>query len=165
VPQSSNARTVTTVADRDLVAAFIGASRALVAVAAHSLAEVGEEVTLPQFRTLVVLATQGPQRAADLAELLEVTPSTASRMVERLVRKQLVHRIRSEGDRRAVSIELSEDGRQLVNQVTVRRRKEIERILDHLPQRGRQSVMAALQAFADAAGESPERDWALGWDS
>jgi DNA-binding MarR family transcriptional regulator len=150
--------------DRGLVDAFIAASRALVAVAARSLADLGEEVTLPQYRALVVLRTRGPQRAADLADLLDVTPSTASRMIERLVRKHLVRRVRAKDDRRTVRVHLSEAGQTVVSEVTDRRRAEIERILEQMPLRGRKALTSALRAFADAAGEAPEQDWALGWD-
>jgi DNA-binding MarR family transcriptional regulator len=150
--------------DRRLVDAFIGASRALVAVAARSLADLGDDVTLPQYRALVVLRTRGAQRAADLAGLLDVTPSTGSRMIERLVRKRLVRRVRAKDDRRTVRVHLTDAGRQVVSEVTDRRRVEIERILAQIPVRGRRELTAALQTFADAAGEAPERDWALGWD-
>ena len=49
------------VADDELVDTVLAASRALVAVAARSLAAAGDEVTLPQYRALVVLAAHGPQ--------------------------------------------------------------------------------------------------------
>ena len=49
------------VAPDELVDTVLAASRALVAVAARSLAAAGDEVTLPQYRALVVLAARGPQ--------------------------------------------------------------------------------------------------------
>ncbi len=166
-PTSSLAGSSSTGAADDnpgLVDAFIGASRALVAVAARSLADLGEEVTLPQYRALVVLRTRGSQRAADLAVLLDVTPSTASRMIERLVRKRLVRRARSKDDRRTVRVHLTNSGQKVVAQVTDRRRAEIERILAQMPVRGRKTLTTTLRTFAEAAGEAPEQDWALGWD-
>lgn len=54
-------------ADDELVDTVLAASRALVAVAARSLAAAGDEVTLPQYRALVVLAAAGPQGMAELA--------------------------------------------------------------------------------------------------
>ncbi|MGH3283480.1 MAG: MarR family winged helix-turn-helix transcriptional regulator [Streptosporangiaceae bacterium] len=71
----------------ELVDTVLAASRALVAVAARSLAAAGDEVTLPQYRALVVLAARGPQGTAELAAALAVNPSTATRMCDRLVRK------------------------------------------------------------------------------
>ncbi len=150
--------------DRDLVDAFVAASRALVAVAARSLSDLAEDVTLPQYRALVVLSTRGPQRAADLAAGLDVTPSTGSRMIERLARKHLVRRVRATDDRRTVRVHLTPAGKETVARVTDRRRAEIERILEQMPTRGRRALTAALRAFAAAAGEVPEQDWALGWE-
>ncbi|HEY2215680.1 MAG TPA: hypothetical protein VGH31_11530, partial [Acidimicrobiales bacterium] len=51
-----------------MVDAVLSASRVLVAIAARSLADAGEEVTLTQYRSLVVLASRGPQGVAELAE-------------------------------------------------------------------------------------------------
>ena len=50
------------------------ASRALVAVAARSLATVADDVTLPQYRVLIELASRGPLRLADLARRAEGGP-------------------------------------------------------------------------------------------
>ena len=135
-----------------LVDTVLAASRALVAVAARSLAAAGDEVTLPQYRALVVLAAQGPQGTAELAAALAVNPSTATRMCDRLVRKGLVRRHRLAGDRRAVRIALTEPGRNLVADVSRRRRAELARLLGALPAEEREPVIAAFRAFAAAAG-------------
>ena len=70
--------------------AVLRASRALVAVAARSIAQAGDSVTLPQYRALVALAARGPQRVTDLAEELGVHPSSATRMCDRLVKAGFV---------------------------------------------------------------------------
>jgi len=151
--------------DRDgLVDACLGASRAFVAVAARSVANVAQDVTLPQYRVLIELAARGPQRAADLATVLGVDRSTATRMCERLVRKHLVRRHRIASDRRGVRVSLAREGRELVDEVTRRRRIEIAGILERLPGGDRRPMVAALRMFASAAGEVPEQDWSLGWD-
>ncbi|HET9058679.1 MAG TPA: MarR family transcriptional regulator [Acidimicrobiales bacterium] len=146
-----------------LVDAVLTATRALVGVAARSLAPLGEDVTLPQFRALVVLSTQGGQRLAELAQTLRVDPSTATRMCDRLVRKELVHRRRTSDDRRGVRISLAPAGRELVDQVTRRRRAEIGSILAKLDPDSCDAVLSAMEAFAKAAGEPMPDEWALGW--
>jgi DNA-binding MarR family transcriptional regulator len=147
----------------ELVDAVLGASRVLVAVAARSLAGLVEDVTLAQYRVLIELAVRGPQRVADLATVLEVERSTATRMCDRLVRKHLVHRRRVNTDRRGVRVGLTSAGRELVEAVSDRRRAEISRIVKRMPAPDRQVVLGALRAFAVAAGEVPEQDWSLGW--
>jgi DNA-binding MarR family transcriptional regulator len=149
-----------------MVDAVLRASRVLVAIAARSLAnlEGAEDVTLTQYRSLVVLASRGPQGIAALADALAVTPPTASRLCERLVRKGLVRRRTDRSDRRQVRVALTEAGRRLVDVVTERRRQEIARLLQAVPEDARRSVVTGLQLLADAAGEVPEQDWSSGWD-
>ncbi|HTW11869.1 MAG TPA: MarR family transcriptional regulator, partial [Solirubrobacteraceae bacterium] len=74
------------VPDDMVVDAVLTASRTLVAVAEQSLGAAAEETTLAQYRALVVLASRGSQRLVDLARALGVTPPTAGRMCDRLVR-------------------------------------------------------------------------------
>ena len=147
-----------------MVDAVLSASRVLVAIAARSLADAGEEVTLTQYRSLVILASRGPQGVAALAEAVAVTAPTASRLCERLVRKGLVRRRTDRRDRRQVRVGLTEAGRHLVDTVTERRRREIAGLLASIPPQDQRPVAAALQQLARSAGEVPEQDWSTGWD-
>ncbi|NYD43434.1 MarR family transcriptional regulator [Nocardioides panaciterrulae] len=137
----------------DLVTALLRSSRVLVAVAARSLAEVEDVVTVTQFRTLVVLSGRGGTTLRALAESLDVNASTAQRMVERLVAGGLVSRRTGDTDRRQVALELTDEGRQVVERVTERRRKEIARIVRRMPAETRAAFVAAVDAFGDAAEE------------
>lgn len=134
------------------------------AIAARSLADAGEEVTLTQYRSLVVLASRGPQGLGALAELLGVTPPTVSRMCDRLVRKQLILRRADPKDRRQIRVALSARGRRLVEEVIRRRRVEIAQLLASMSSAEQASVATSLQRLADAAGEVREQDWSSGWD-
>jgi DNA-binding MarR family transcriptional regulator len=147
-----------------VIDSVLSASRVLVAVAARSLSDVAEEVTLTQYRTLVVLASRGPQNMAGLAEAVGVTPATATRMCDRLVKKKLIVRRNERGDRRQVRLVLSKTGLDLVTAVTSRRRQEIEKIIDAVPIEERSVLVQALGRFAATAGEVPEQDWSTGWD-
>ncbi|MDE3202668.1 MAG: MarR family transcriptional regulator [Acidobacteriota bacterium] len=147
-----------------VVDAILGASRVLVAIAARSLADVAEEVTLQQYRALVVMATRGPQRVLSLAEALAVTPSTATRMCDRLVRKGLVRRRTARTDRREVRITLTPAGQDLVDEVTRRRKAEISQILAKIPAAEQAAIIDLFDKLAAAAGETPSRDWAGGWE-
>jgi DNA-binding MarR family transcriptional regulator len=153
------------VTDDDVVDAVLRASRVLVSVAVRSLAAVDHDVTLPQYRALVVLASRGPQRPTELAEALAVHPSTITRLCDRLVAKQLVHRGESPANRREVSIELTAKGRRLVDAVTARRRREIATIVANIPARERSATVHALHALGEAAGEPSDAAWFTGVDA
>jgi DNA-binding MarR family transcriptional regulator len=148
-------------ADADPVAvdAVLAASRTLIGVATRSLGAAAEETTIAQYRALVVLMSRGPQRLVDLAGALDVAPSTAGRMCDRLVRKGLIRRHRARTDRRAVLVAITASGRQVVDGATARRRALIAETLATLPAARQQAVAAALAEFAAAAGEVPDSEW------
>jgi DNA-binding MarR family transcriptional regulator len=149
-------------ADDAAVDAVLTASRSLIAVATRSLGAAAEETTIAQYRALVVLASRGPQRMVDLALALDVAPSTAGRMCDRLVRKGLIRRHRARADRRAVLVSVTAAGRRVVDEATARRRALITEILGRLPAGEQAAVAEALEAFARAAGEIPDSQWPAG---
>jgi DNA-binding MarR family transcriptional regulator len=156
--------TAKTTPSAELTNAVMTASRVLVAVAARSLAEHEGEVSLQQYRALVVLASRGPLRPVDLAEALGVDPSTATRLCDRLVLRRFISRRRQGTDRREVRLDVSDHGRELIVAVTERRRNEIERILAAVPAADREKLVRAFRIFGDAAGEVPEDRWPRSWD-
>ena len=145
----------------EVIDALLVASRAMVAIAGRSLADIDPDVTLPQSRTLVLLASRGPQRIIDIAEDLGVAPSTATRMCDRLLRKGLLRRHRATADRREVKVSLTAAGRDLVAKVTEHRRAELARVVDAIPAAAHIHVAAGLKALNDAVGEPTESDWWL----
>ena len=121
------------------------------------------QVTVPQFRALVVLSSRGPQRVGDLAEALSIHSSTATRLCDRLVAKQMVRRSADPDNRRETLIALTPTGGDLVDAVTGIRRREIAKIVDRIAHAERAPMLRALAAFADAADEPTADASALGW--
>jgi DNA-binding MarR family transcriptional regulator len=136
-----------------IVDALLTASRLLVALSARSIADIDETITIPQFRTLVILSSRGAVNLATLAGLLGVQPSTTGRMVDRLVTAGLIDRQQHPNSRRELIVELTTRGRKLVRNVTARRRAEIARVVDNMPARERRGLIRALNAFTTAGGE------------
>ncbi|GAB7145511.1 MarR family transcriptional regulator [Mycobacterium riyadhense] len=145
-----------TAADESLDAitdSLLTASRLLVAISAHSIALVDETITIPQFRTLVILANQGPINLATLATLLGVQPSATGRMVDRLVSAGMIDRLPHPTSRRELLAALTKRGREVVAKVTANRRAEIARIVEQMPTAERHGLVRALKAFTAAGGE------------
>src|SRR5690606_17893197 len=103
-------------------------SRAVVAMTSRSLSEAGADVTLTQYRTLIVLASRGPQRVADLATELAVQPSTVTRLCDRLVARGLATRQQGQTDRRVVWVSLTPTGKRLVRKVMTKRREMVSEL-------------------------------------
>jgi DNA-binding MarR family transcriptional regulator len=133
----------------DLVDTILLSSRALVALSARSIAT-AHGVTLPQFRMLVVLEAH-QTNLSELAAALDVAPSTATRMVDRLVDAGLVQRTIPAADRREIALTLTPSGRRTVRTVTERRRRDLRTVVDQIPRNRRAAVAQAMTDFAEAA--------------
>jgi DNA-binding MarR family transcriptional regulator len=133
------------------------------AISARSLANLDADVTLPQYRALVILATGGPLRGVDMARELDVAPSTMTRMLDRLVRKELVRRYHRGDDRRAIWIALTESGKELVGAVLRQRRTELARLVSAAGIDANAPALEVLDAFVAAAGELPDPQWWRHW--
>lgn len=142
-----------------MVGALLALSRALVGLAARSLADLDEDVTLQQYRTLVFLVSYGPLRVVDLAHELNVTSSTATRLCARLERKHLVARQERPDDRRAAWITLTGSGRELVGAVMRRRRDILSEMIAELSLTRPLALAATLNALVEASGELPDSQW------
>lgn len=145
--------------DDRLVEELVTASRALVGVAVHSVSAAPVEVTVSQFRLLVLVADHGGRSIGDLAEHLGVNQSNASRHVDRLQRLGLVARGRLENDARVVLVLLTEEGRAVVDAVLQQRRDDLRRMVAALSPRQGRSLVDALQAFNRAAQQLDEAPW------
>lgn len=134
------------------------ASRALLGVVARSMTDVLHDVTLPQFRVLVLLTSVSSLRIGALAARMNAKPSTFTRTIDRMVAHGWVDRTGSSDSRREVLVKINDSGRALVDQVTMRRRREISEILGRLTPAQQTSIRAALSIFAEAAGERSADD-------
>lgn len=144
--------------------AVLTASRILVAISAKSFASLETQVTVPQLRALVVIASLATTNLASLAEAIGVHASNATRACDRLVALGLIDRSDNPSNRRNVTLTLTTKGQKLVTTVMDDRRTAIRRALRRMPSESRTQLAPVLTDFAAAAGEFPESDlWSLRW--
>ena len=135
-------------------AALIPGSRAMLAIIARSLAPVQDQVTVPQFRILVLLAeSASAMRSGDLAGALGVHPSTLVRMADRMVARGFIRRAENPANRRETLIHLEPSGRAIVRLVTRTRERDLRRIISRMSAGERAMLVAAMNAFARSATE------------
>jgi DNA-binding MarR family transcriptional regulator len=165
MPQKDRKGESVTKNEEEIDAIMLGV-QALVGVAAQSVTEVEDRVTVPQLRVLVLVASRGTMNLNTLAETMGVHPSNASRACDRLVAGGLLRRTESSLDRRNLVLELTDDGRQLIEVLVEHRRAAIAQVLERVPTGRRRAVARALGTFGSAAGEEPAgQAWKLGWHS
>jgi DNA-binding MarR family transcriptional regulator len=90
------------------------------------------DVTVAQLRVLLVLHTEGPSRMSSIASAIGVALSTATGIVDHLVRKDLVLRDADPQDRRLVICKLSPEGQELANRLWTWGQSQIEKLLESL---------------------------------
>jgi DNA-binding MarR family transcriptional regulator len=116
--------------DLDTMAdSVISAGHLLIQVTGEALERLAPQINLTDFRALTLLDRDGPIRLIDIAALLEVTPTTATRLADRLSALGLVERVRQTDDRRAIQLAIASPGRRLVAKVLDRRRHAVSALL------------------------------------
>jgi DNA-binding MarR family transcriptional regulator len=94
------------------------------------LARATEQLSFSQLKLLKLVARTEAYNISQVAAFMGVSNAAASKAVDRLVRRKLLRRSESEGDRRAVELAVTDEGRRILEQydaVTTRTLGEIFR--------------------------------------
>lgn len=129
------------------------ASRVISGVITASIANLEAEVTLPELRTLMLVVTRPGISGMEVAEELEIHPSNATQLIDRLVQGGYLQRSDSAADRRHLHLRPTMAGSDLIEQVMEHRRRRFERILGRMTAADRHLLSAALEPFIVGADE------------
>jgi DNA-binding MarR family transcriptional regulator len=135
----------------NLAAAIEAAAEALLGVldAAASRHNVGVSPT--QLRVLSLIISHPDANVNRLADLLDVVPSSASRLCDRLEAVGLVRRVADPRDRREVRLIPTAAAENLLRELKERRHQAVQAVLDRMPHRAQHELLLALAAFGRAA--------------
>jgi DNA-binding MarR family transcriptional regulator len=100
----------------DFLAAFETMAQAVRRARGAVAQDASGRLTLSQYSLLLPLSDSDTARVSDLAAGAGIAPSTASRILDALERREIVRRARSEEDRRGVTVTLTEHGREALGQ-------------------------------------------------
>ncbi len=107
-------------------------------------------VSVAQCYALEALGEAGTLAMGELARLQRVSVSTMTRVVDGLVGRGLVRRWLDSEDRRVIRVRLTEQGRALLEVITGELVARERAVLELLPPEHRESLIFALEQFADA---------------
>ena len=107
-------------------------------------------LTVPQARALGYIRRTPGTSLSGVAEHLGVTPATASALVERLVRLNLVRRGSDPKERRRSVLTISPEGRAILTWTTARIRETLRDDLRRLPERELDDIRRALASLGEA---------------
>jgi DNA-binding MarR family transcriptional regulator len=106
------------------------------------------QITLSQLMLLRRLR-EGPRSASSLANALGLSPTSVTRLVDRLELSGLVERRRSIDDRRCVEIRLEPKGERLLGEVKVMRGTDVHRAVESMPAEERRRLASALRNLVE----------------
>jgi DNA-binding MarR family transcriptional regulator len=109
-------------------------------------------VTVPQLSCLLQIAESGPLTLKALAQQVDLTAGTVVGIIDRLERKGLVERTRSQIDRRQVRISISQQGKSLVARAPSPLQDRLAQALDGLPLFDRAAIALSLERIVDLMG-------------
>ena len=89
-------------------------------------------ISMTQLHVMHLLDRHGELPMSRLAEMLDVSLSAATGLVDRVEERGFVERVRVPSDRRVVLVRVTADGRQMLEDVEVLRAELIGRVLDKL---------------------------------
>lgn len=113
-------------------------------------------ITLTQCHLLTEIGWAGAASLNTLSERLGVDKSTMSRNIDILVNSGLVSRMTDPDNRRAVTITLTDEGRQLFSQVEASMTQFYETLYNALPPDKRSQVLESLELLLTAL---PAGNW------
>ncbi len=108
------------------------------------------ELTLSQWRALVIVGRTAGIRVGDIAGAIGMSLPSTSRMIQRLERRGLVETHRDETDRRATLVSLTSNGSQLRGAVVACRREMMEAALAAFAPTLPNSLVPGLELIAKA---------------
>ena len=118
----------------------------------HAGDEAAPKLNPSDVQSILFLADHPGSIAADLGQFLGVVPTTTSAIVDRLVRRDLVVRNRTESNRRVVQLALSDEGRRVAAALLAQQDQHCKVMLATLDKADRKAFVRAMEKIAKSIG-------------
>jgi len=143
--------------------ALLELSRSLGRACQHQDRVLGAEhdISPSQWQVLIAVRDEAPLPMGDLARRLQVTRSTATRLVDLLTKRGLVRRAPAPDDRRRMELDLTAEGLTVADDVEAALLHQQREILLGIPAAERPHVLQALARLEAAQRQWGERELPL----
>lgn len=116
------------------------------------------EMSKQEFLALLILERSGAIIMSQIADYINISMSTATGIIDRLVKKGYVVRDRDEADRRIVIIKLSAKGKSLIGEMKERIAVYIKRAYEVLTEDERQYLFRILEKVLNVIQEEGRKE-------
>jgi DNA-binding MarR family transcriptional regulator len=132
----------------DIIAGVRAALREMKCIGSERIVRRG--LSMSTWHVLVMLERHGDMSMSRLAELLDISLSNATGLVDRMEERGLIERVRVPDDRRIVLVRVSDAGRDLLTEVDVLGDEMIRRVLGRLDGEQLARVAGAIRDVSGA---------------
>jgi DNA-binding MarR family transcriptional regulator len=132
-------------------------TRALVGITLQSLEALDGQVSMPQFRLLLVASGLGRVPSSRVAAEAMMTPSSVTRLADKLAAAGLLERGNDPRNRSVVTLEITRAGLDMVTRVLERRHELLAGILSQMTPEEREAAARTALRFAGLAGDAAAR--------
>jgi DNA-binding MarR family transcriptional regulator len=147
-PNRSDPTPLPTVAKAAIIADFRASMGELKCIGSERLVRQG--ISMAQLHVMNLVESHGEMAMSRLADMLDVSLSNATGLIDRVEERGFVERIRVATDRRMVMVRLTPAGRQMLDEIEVVREAILRRVLDQLDARQLAGVAKAMRDLRDA---------------
>lgn len=109
------------------------------------------ELTLTQVQVMRTLLRGGPQTLGKLGQANGLSPTSVTRIVDRLEKRGLVSRRRESEDRRLVQVHLEPAGERLMGEIRVMRGSDIHQAVEAMTSQERRQLTASMKRLVELA--------------
>ena len=110
-------------------------------------------LSMPQFGLLMHMHHKGACGMSEVSERFDITPAAASQLVDKLVQSGFIRREEDPHDRRAKLLNLTDKGRELIQQGIEERYRWVDQLAEKLTMEESAKVIAAFNIMTRAARE------------
>jgi len=107
-------------------------------------------LSLVHLNLLMLLRFNGPLTMSRLAEMLDVSVASATGIVDRMEKKGVIERRRSDEDRRVVQVYVTEKGEQVFTQMQAERQANMMKMISKITDSDLKALLKGLRAVREA---------------
>jgi DNA-binding MarR family transcriptional regulator len=145
--------------DRDVyIVALERATRGLLELNVAVLESMQRTVGLEPIRALQSLERRGPSLVTELGDDMDLVPSTASRLSERLADAGLITRRTAPTNRRATVLELTDAGHEVLDELVALRWRALSAVTELMVDEDREALLQGAHAFTAARARLGDGD-------
>jgi DNA-binding MarR family transcriptional regulator len=131
-----------------IIADFRTAMAELRCIGSERLLRLG--VSMSQLHVMSMLDRHGDMPMSRLAEMIDISLSNATGLIDRMEERGFVERVRVPDDRRVVLVRITESGRKLLDDIEVLRAETLRTVLDRLDPDQLDGIARATTDLRDA---------------